>query len=711
MANPVVTSVTFDKTSYNKGDTITCTVKYTDSNTHGVTSGLGVLSPVGALIGVDSATPTITTEKTGDVVVLHLITQGNAPVTGITGGNCTWKQVGTTQTGTVNAGYSGSVWVGLVTAAGSTPATIATTGTPTSIRGGGQEYHSSTGQITFVTESLLDTSGSNTAPTLNPTAANQLYSVYCYSSNVSSAGATPGFTYDVDAHGNVLAYDANCPLAPQDPVFGNSTMTFGVAVLMSAPLSAGTFTPVGGIIQSQTATIPVNPQQVGDIIVMFTESEGSAPPVGITGGNCTWQQVGTTYNGQATGNAGTLEAVYVGIANATGLANATVAYNGTPTSVNNRGQEFYSSSGAYSFIAQAALDSAGTNQLPPLSPTGPGQLYAVSVLDASTFVAGTTPGYTYELDVNHNGLVYNPSCTSDPQAPLAGDSTCTFGIAVLLSAGGSTTPTPTPTPAASPLIASIATHAGVDPFGNPFPQGINAEKGSLAGTTLSVGNTLNVDQTGISVYNGAPVPSNLQLAITPQGGIVTKTPVVFNQFGGTPAADPGGGATAYSAHGDVEVVDGTDQQAYAVQRRTLATGADQPISSTTFATFLSSQVKAGSSAREYRVHGTLYVAPNQTGGKAAFRWTGPGATLGHVNMVYNTDNTTPSNSGALGNGVSSAGAISMTMVNGQEIDVEVDGVIQVPAGVSGSFTLDAAEGTAGDSFIVRQFSYVDVMPV
>jgi len=401
--------------------------------------------------------------------------------------------------------------------------------------------------------------------------------------------------------------------------------------------------------------------------------------------------------------------VYEGTAIATGSAAATASFTGTPTSVILLGQEYYSSTGQWQFISQANLDVAGTDTMPALNPTGPGQLYASASLDSGSSTSGATPGYVYQADGNGNGYVYDPSCGTGPQAPVFGDSGHAFGVSVLMSTGTSSGGGGS-TPASSPLIVSIAAQAGTDPYGNPYPQGLNVETGVISGTTLSAGNTLTVDATGLSVFNGAPTPDNLQLAIGPGTGIVTKAPVIFNQFGGTPTANPNQGATAFSGHGDVQVVDGLDQQAYTTERRSIALGGDQPITSTTFGSFLHSNVAAGASAREYRIHAELFIAPNQTGGKAALRWTGPGSTIGHVNFVY-TSGSAINNTGALGNGVSSAGALTMTMINGQEIGVVADGTIQVPAGTSGLFTIDGAEGTGGDSFIVRQFSSVDVMPV
>lgn len=715
MTAPSITSITFDKTAYNQGDTITCTVKYADSNTHGVVNGLGVITAVGSLDSVVSFvsgttyTIPIVASKIGDFVLLHATALGGATPSSVTGGGCTWKKIGTSLTGTVNSGHVASVFLGTITAAGTANATITTTGTATALGAVAQEFHSSTGQLLLQAQASLDVTGTNTAPSLTPSSANQLYSVYALCSAAETTGQTAGYTYNFDSFGNVYAFNPSCSQTAQTPQFGNANAQFGIAILISAPNSAGTFTAVGGIVQSQTSSISINPQAVGDIIVMHLESEGSAPPLSITGGNCNWQQVGMNFNSAV--NPGVNEAVFVGTATATGAATATITYNGTPASVNNRGQEFYSSTGQYTFISQAPLDSSGTNTMPTLTPTAPGQLYAVSVLDTATFTAGATPGYVYETDVNGNGFIYNPSCTSDPQAPTIGDSTAVFGLAILLSAGQAVNnPTPTPTPVVSPLIASIATHSGVDPFGNPFPQGIQAEQGVLNGPSISVANTISMDSTGFNVYNGAPVPANLQMSITPTTGITTKTPVIFNQSGGTPAANANAGATAFSGHGDLQIVDGLDLSAYATERRSLATGTDQTVSSTTFATFLSSAVKAGASAREYRIKGEIFCAPNQSAGKIALQWIGPGATIGHINFTYKSPSQINC-SGALGNGVSSAGFISMTMVAGNEQDITVDGVIQVPAGVSGTFALQGAEGTSGDSFIVRQFSYIDVMPV
>lgn len=710
MANPVITSVTFDKPAYNKGDMITCTVKYSDSNKHGVINGNGAFTAVGALIQGTSLTPSITTTTVGDLVLLHVITEGSAPPTGISGGNCTWQQVGQTFTGTVNSGFSAAVFAGTVTAAGTATATITASGVPSATRLDGQEYHSSVGQWVFVSQANLDVTGSNTGPSLTPSGSGQLYSFFGFDTGTATVGQTPGFTYEIDGNGNPYAFNPACTLTAQAPVFGDTGVAFGIGVLMSAPLSSGTFTSVGSLIQSLTNTVTVSPQSLGDLVLLHVFSIGNAPAASIQGGNCNWQQVGTAFTG--TVNSGFVCAVFAGTAIATGSATATVSFTGTATSIILLGQEYYSSTGQWQFISQGGLDvSPDTNTMPTLSPTASGQLYASASLDGVTSTAGSTPGYVYQVDGNGNGYVYNPACTTSPQAPVFGDSNHNFGLSVLMSTGSSGTGGGgSPTPAASPLIASIATQAGTDPYGNPYPQGLGVEKGVISGTVLSAGNTLTVDSTGLSVFNGAPVPANLQLAITPGGGIVTKSPVIFNQLGGTPTANANHGGTAYSAHGDLQVVDGLDQQAYATERRSLATGNDQNITSTTFATFLSTTVAAGASAREYRIHAELFIAPNQTGGKAALRWTGPGATIGHLNFVY-TSGTASGNSGALGNAISSSGAITMTMVNGQEIGVVVDGTIQVPASTTGNFTLDGAEGTAGDSFIVRQFSSVDIMPV
>jgi hypothetical protein len=202
----------------------------------------------------------------------------------------------------------------------------------------------------------------------------------------------------------------------------------------NAPGGPGTWTPVGGLIQSATPTIAVNPVHVGDFVVLHLSSQGSAPPNGISGGNCTWQQVGTTFNG--TVNTGFSCAVWVGTATATGSAPATVTYSGTPTAIRNAGHAYTSSSGTFTFVSQGNLDSAGTSVMPSVSPSAAGQLYSCFDFDNATATAGTTTGYTYEVDSNGNGYCFNPSCAGTAQAPVWNDLTGAFGTAVMLSAGG-----------------------------------------------------------------------------------------------------------------------------------------------------------------------------------------------------------------------------------------------------------------------------------
>jgi hypothetical protein len=203
--------------------------------TPAASSSGNAFTPVGGLIQGTSLTPSVTAHAAGDVILLHVITEGNAPPTGISGGNATWTQVGNTLSGSVNSGFSAAVYEGTVTAAGTAQATVTTSGTPSAVRIGGQEYNPGSGQTgALVSQANLDVTGTNTGPSVTPTGSNELYSFYGFDTGTGSAGSTPGYTYELDNNGNIYAYDPASPAQP--PVFGDSNIAFGIAVLMeSAP--------------------------------------------------------------------------------------------------------------------------------------------------------------------------------------------------------------------------------------------------------------------------------------------------------------------------------------------------------------------------------------------------------------------------------------------------------------------------------------------
>ena len=186
---------------------------------------------VGGLIQGTSLTPSVTAHAAGDVIVLHVTTEGNAPPTGISGGDATWTQVGTTLRGSVNSGLSAAVYEGTVTTAGTAQATVTTSGTPSAVRIAGQEYNPGPGQTgVLVSQANLDVTGTSTGPSITPTGSNELYSFYGFDTGTGSAGSTPGYTYQVDSNGNVYTFDPASPAQP--PAFGDSNIAFGIAVLM-----------------------------------------------------------------------------------------------------------------------------------------------------------------------------------------------------------------------------------------------------------------------------------------------------------------------------------------------------------------------------------------------------------------------------------------------------------------------------------------------
>ena len=188
-------------------------------------------APVGGLIQGTSLRQSVTAHAAGDVIVLHVITDGNAPPTGVSGGGATWQQLGTTLRGSANFGFSAAVYEGTVTAAGTATATVTTSGTASGVRIAGQEYNPGAGQAGVLAgQANLDVAGTGTGPSITPTDSNELYSFFGFDTDTGSAGSTAGYTYQMDSHGNPYVFDPASPAQP--PVFGDSNVAFGIAVLL-----------------------------------------------------------------------------------------------------------------------------------------------------------------------------------------------------------------------------------------------------------------------------------------------------------------------------------------------------------------------------------------------------------------------------------------------------------------------------------------------
>lgn len=240
------------------------------------------------------------------------------------------------------------------------------------------------------------------------------------------------------------------------------------------------------------------------------------------------------------------------------------------------------------------------------------------------------------------------------------------------------------TPASGNLLASDSAAAGTDGLGNAY----NA---------------------GRWIYDSG----GNSIGLVPGGGSAASQ-IALSTGAGTPTPPSGSAALYGAATGGVQAVDGTDGQAYGTQRRSIVPTVDQNVTATAFNPWASSTVTApAGAARKYRVHGMAFVSPNQTGGKAAFEWTGPAGVSGHITFTY-VAGTAVDDSGARDastSTTSTTAAISMTMVSGTPITVWIDGAFSVPAGVSGTFALQAACSVSGDTFIIRSYSFLDLMPV
>ncbi|MGH3304017.1 MAG: hypothetical protein ACRDOK_20540 [Streptosporangiaceae bacterium] len=177
-------------------------------------------------------------------------------------------------------------------------------------------------------------------------------------------------------------------------------------------------------------TVGLNNTAVGDLILMVAVSIDSASNWvnSVTGGGATWTQIGSHFVGSVNGMIAT---TWQGKVTATGSQTATIGVTGGSPTIDIVTQEFSSTVGSWSVDMFANLDSPGTNTWPSLTPAAAGELYFGFVINGAA-IAGSTPGYTYEVTTQGNGCAFNPSCGASATDPVWSDSSQKFGRVVLV---------------------------------------------------------------------------------------------------------------------------------------------------------------------------------------------------------------------------------------------------------------------------------------
>ena len=203
-------------------------------------------SAVGSIVQTSSTSLSLNPQNVGDLILVEVLCNTSAYCVSISGGGCTWTQVGTTLVGSTNVSWTASVFAGKVTATGSATATLTLNGSPSNLRVAGQEFSTTVGTWTLDSQGNLDNAGTSALPSLTPAGSGELYFGFFFNASTASAGSTSGYTYTADSHGNDMVYNAACSGSTQSPTTGDSGNAIGVAVLMKeGPALASSMTVTG----------------------------------------------------------------------------------------------------------------------------------------------------------------------------------------------------------------------------------------------------------------------------------------------------------------------------------------------------------------------------------------------------------------------------------------------------------------------------------
>ena len=173
-----------------------------------------------------------------------------------------------------------TVFIGQVTSTSSATVTVTTAGSPV-VRIAWQEFSNTLGYaaVTLDASGLVDTASSGTMPSVTPARANDLYCGYVFDSSSGSAGSTSGYTYQLDANTNQMAYRASCANATQTPNIGDTNGTSGIGVMLYEAVTSfsgtATLTGTGVLTAGAVVSVPRTATLTG------TGALGAAPTVAI----------------------------------------------------------------------------------------------------------------------------------------------------------------------------------------------------------------------------------------------------------------------------------------------------------------------------------------------------------------------------------------------------------------------------------------------
>jgi hypothetical protein len=210
---------------------------------------MGNFTAVAAMVGAEpaqsgtTATMAFTTHSatlpTVNYVLCSVQTDGLA-ASSLSGAGCTWSQMSVTNTFSAAFVGTGQIFVGQVTSPGAGTITVNfPSSSSQNVRINAQEFGSASGLLTLDKQSHLDSTGTNTWPTLTPSGTDELYFGYCEDQASSAAGSTSGFVYEIDGNGNATGYCLSVNAA-YTPVWGDSSQAAGTMVLVTG---AGAVTP------------------------------------------------------------------------------------------------------------------------------------------------------------------------------------------------------------------------------------------------------------------------------------------------------------------------------------------------------------------------------------------------------------------------------------------------------------------------------------